>query len=100
MKTYDVYIKEIATGEEIIYKQQVYAHHGKSMFDENGEFKDFFWWTDGNCGCDCNRAIHFDRTKGIKIDESTESGPRYKCGDNRFTIKKIICEGREIAIDV
>jgi len=99
MKTYDVCIKEVATGEEVIYKQQIYDHHGDTMFKEDGEFKDFFWWTDGNMGCDCNRSMDFDRAKGIKIDDPLDENPRYKCGSDRFTIEKIICEGLEVWID-
>lgn len=23
-----------------------------------------FWWSEGNCGCDCNRFLEFERAKG------------------------------------
>lgn len=27
-----------------------------------GDNMSFFWWTEGNGSCDCNRMIHFDET--------------------------------------
>lgn len=60
-----------------------------------GEIREFhdewygsdFIWSEGNFACDCNRALFFARAKGEDEPEETP------CGDDRYTILKIICEG-------
>jgi hypothetical protein len=41
-----------------------------------------YMWTDGNYGCDCNRAILFEEAIGNEIDDSAIDLP---CGEERYT---------------
>ena len=67
--TYRVLIQDNATGERVWVSQ---SHE----WDDTS----LFWWTDGNMGCDCNRALEFESAKGrdrkdVDID----------CGKTAFT---------------
>lgn len=41
---------------------------------------DDYWWSEGNGGCDCNRAPYFG------IEEDGPDGPRYCAGHARILI--------------
>lgn len=54
-----------------------------------------FWWTEGNGGCDCNRALFFKAAGGE--DNEDDDTP---CGETLYTVTKaILPDGREIRID-
>lgn len=64
---YRVLLKHIPTGEV------VEVDHGEVW----GDSADYLW-TDGNWGCDCNRALLFARAKGLP-----EPAER-PCGEDRY----------------
>ncbi len=43
-------------------------------------WSDLFWWTDGNAGCDCNRAIFFARSAG------EPEPPETPCSSDKFYV--------------
>jgi hypothetical protein len=50
---------------------------------EPGFEVDVWWWSGGNGGCDCNRALAYD----AEVDEDEASG---RCvGSQRFLISKV-----------
>lgn len=67
---YCVTIRKNATGE-IRAKEYPYEWSEGQLF----------WWTEGNFGCDCNRALAFERAAGLDPDiDDTE------CGHSAFTV--------------
>ena len=51
-------------------------------------------WTDGNFGCDCNRALLFARAAGEPDPENSA------CGETAFAaIKAVLESGEEIELD-
>ena len=61
---------------------------------EGDEGNSLFWWTEGNMGCDCNRALAFARA----ADEDEPKNP--SCGDTGFSIPWLeLSDGRKILID-
>ncbi len=50
----------------------------------------FFWWTEGNMSCDCNRKVLFHRAKG---EECEFNQP---CGDGRYVIEKFVLPGGRV----
>ena len=69
-----VYIRKNETGEIREYKD---TWNGSS-----------FIWSDGNFACDCNRELFFLRAKDEEEPEDS------MCGDDRYTITEIVCEGK------
>jgi hypothetical protein len=65
--TYRVLIRNNETGEERLYAE-TYPWHDAAQF----------LWTEGNYGCDCNRAIFF-------ADAGGEGDIDIDCGDSRFS---------------
>lgn len=54
---------------------------------------DYYWWTEGNFGCDCNRHLEFQRA----ADEDEDGDD---CGETRYTVlKAILPDNTEIPID-
>lgn len=45
-----------------------------------------YWWSDGNMGCDCNRAKLFWEAAGSPVDEPHD---RHECGDDAFSVLEI-----------
>ena len=81
---YKVYIKRLSDGV-------IREHVVNQGWDEAN---DFFLWTDGNFGCDCNRSDFFAQANGepdpeIDID----------CGDGKRFLVKIVLENGECALD-
>lgn len=61
--------------------------------DEHG-LGSVWWWTEGNGGCDCNRALFFARAAG----EELETDPI--CGEERYRIPFItLPDGTRISVD-
>lgn len=51
----------------------------------------YFWWTEGNFGCDCNRQLVWDDWKtDFKL---------LVCGESKFSIPWVEVEGKRIVID-
>jgi len=83
--SYLVKIKKNETGEIRECKMEF------DWFKENGD--DYFWWTEGNFGCDCNRHNEFRRANG-------ESWQDIECSSHLYTvIEAILPDGTRIPID-
>jgi hypothetical protein len=48
-----------------------------------------FWWTDGNAGCDCNRAIWLNHEYNLDLPE--------ECGET-ITLLKLVIDGKDMGI--
>lgn len=46
--------------------------HHTMFWDEHFDGNGVYQWTDGNYGCDCNRALFFERAAGVKFEEKIE----------------------------
>lgn len=70
---YDVEILEMATGETVRFTYPYPWGDGSE-----------YLWTDGNMGCDCNRATEFWRAKhpGASLEEE----PDFPCGDGAYRV--------------
>jgi len=81
---YHVLIRRNATGEtRRVFMALPWYGDGGSLY----------WWTDGNFGCDCNRALTFYREDEAPEDE-------IDCGDTRFTVLQAeLPDGRIVQID-
>jgi hypothetical protein len=67
-------------------------------YDDDLDWHDssMFWWTEGNAGCDCNRALFFARA----VDEDEPDWDNIPCGDKLYTVLDITLEdGRVIEVD-
>lgn len=53
-----------------------------------------YLWSDGNYGCDCNRALFFARAAGEEDPDDDES----PCGDAAYRVR-ITEDGREVYRD-
>lgn len=81
--SYSVFIRNNQTGE-------VRKHIMDLPWDENS----YYWWTEGNFGCDCNRDNEFRRAGNEPILDEPP------CGDKRYSVLKVVLEtGEEIKID-
>lgn len=81
---YRVRLRKNSTGEV-----RVYDHPFPWDEESNG-----FIWTDGNYGCDCNRANFFAECAGEEYDEDVQ------CGTGAYSaICAVLPDGREIALD-
>lgn len=75
------HILDTATGKRATYRYE-------ASFEADGSFGDYFWWTDGNFGCDCNRGIV---SKVWTVGETTGNASTGKlCGETRFVVEKIV----------
>ncbi|KKN08954.1 hypothetical protein LCGC14_1051430 [marine sediment metagenome] len=86
---YTVHIKDTTTGE-------VRTRHYDKDWDDP-DLANYFWWTEGNFSCDCNRGAEFDRAGGLP--EKVEEGDWEPCntGPNRYTLEKIVTDdGTEV----
>ncbi len=62
--------------------------------DEQGSGS-IWWWTEGNGGCDCNRALFF-KTAGAEDNEDDDT----PCGESLYRIKFIeLPDGTRIDVD-
>jgi hypothetical protein len=67
----------------------------KRLAERSDEWDDLalYMWTDGNFGCDCNRAMFFADAGG---EEDCDIG----CGETRYTVTRaILPNGSEVEID-
>ena len=85
-KHYDAVIVNNETGEARTYRMNV-------DWDDSNDSGHIYWWTEGNFGCDCNRALEFMRAGDE--EECDES-----CGESRFSVPHVVLpDGRIIPID-
>lgn len=64
-------------------------------FKNDPESGDYFWWTEGNSSCDCNRFLYFERAIGNDpdLDDAT-------CSDGKYSVLYVeLPDGRRIQID-
>ena len=66
------YITEVETGETRKYEDLEELESTRSDAEEGFRFH----WTDGNYGCDCNRAMFFSGDHEADVP----------CGDERFSV--------------
>jgi hypothetical protein len=97
--SYKVAIRKNETGEVRLYEQTGWDWvHDDGM--GNGPHDDFYWWTNGNMGCDCNRELCFERVGKTpeQLKELESLSPL--CGDTRFTVLYVLTkEGEKILIE-
>lgn len=74
MSKYTVYLRNNETGEER-------GVENDGPWNKTTEYL----WTDGNFGCDCNRALLFASAKA-------EKNPQRACGDGGFLIVKVVLD--------
>lgn len=53
---------------------------------------DYFWWTGGNYGCDCNRSLEFYRARG-EPEPGKEDSTRC-LGHGAFTVVLVTDDGK------
>lgn len=81
---YDIHIRDNATGEVRIYREDL-------LWGESSAF----FWTEGNFGCDCNRSIVWRRAnwepepEPVYDADGREVDPD-PCGDGRFTVLRAV----------
>ena len=68
-------IQDVLTGQHIQYATQTFCEETGSLF--------LYAWTEGNFGCDCNRAQIFARALG---KDAPEDPP---CGEEQFVVQLI-----------
>jgi hypothetical protein len=51
-----------------------------------------FYWTEGNCGCDCNRRLYIEREHGVEL---LPPDTDYRCGDT-ITLVSLVVDGRQV----
>ena len=81
---YSVPIRNNDTGETRVYQS-----------DEEWDEGTVYQWSEGNYGCDCNRALLFERA--ISSDET--AAWEQDCGDSMFSVDYIDVGGRKQPID-
>lgn len=82
MESYDAHITDTTTGETRTY---VCEHPWEQHSD--------FLWSEGNFGCDCNRALFFARAAGEDDDIDLP------CGETRFRVRITGPNGKELYRD-
>lgn len=60
----------------------------------------YFWWTEGNFGCDCNRHLEFGRAGNPPEAEKKLWADEIHCGNNLYRVPYVVlADGRKIEID-
>lgn len=90
--TYVVRIKDTKTGEVRVMPETL-----DWGIEKGGSY---FWWTEGNYGCDCNRGMEFDRAGGVPEEEVQEREYPCNTGVKRYQVlEATFPDGSEIVID-
>ena len=63
-------------------------------WEKDDGWTDEFWWAEGNNSCDCNRHLDFGRAIDPSFNED------HPCGDDVYTIIKIVSEGETVYTEV
>lgn len=82
----DVHLLDNSTGERRVYHDDL----ERPDTPEEARLTDF-QWSDGNYGCDCNRGLFFAWAAG-------EDDPDRECGEERYTVEKIVIHGTDRVI--
>ena len=83
--TYRAYIVKVETGEGRWYEMDGCEWGDGSVF----------FWTEGNFGCDCNRADSWLRAAGIEPED--DGSP---CGDGAYRVPYVeLSDGQRVQID-
>jgi hypothetical protein len=89
---YTVVIRNNATGE-VRMKLQPYE-----WVDDDDGGGQLYVWTDGNFGCDCNRAMEFARAGGATEEEAWDA--EVECGETAFSVPHVILpDGSQVPVD-
>lgn len=72
-QSYDVEFFEVATGSTARVAYNMPWGEGST-----------YHWTDGNMGCDCNRALEFWRAQHPAA--TLEEEPDFECGDGKYRV--------------
>ena len=83
---FTVHIRKNATGEV------------RQWVEKDADWDDGFdyIWVDGNCSCDCNRALYFARAK----DEDETEAWEQDCGESAYSVPFVeLPDGTRISID-
>lgn len=70
-------IRNNTTGEIRLYQDD------EDWFEYDPQDGQFWWWTDGNGGCDCNREIYFERAAAERAGNDCDDAP---CGEGAYTV--------------
>jgi len=57
----------------------------------------WFWWTEGNGSCDCNRSLYLNRQHGLNLGTMEDGAfdvPELPCG-NTIKLVSLVIDGRE-----
>jgi hypothetical protein len=90
MDYYDVIIRRVSDGAERVYR--MYDQWPEPDEANPQDYDPWFWWTDSNGACDCNRGNFF----AVAGDESDDT--EHDCGETAYlVVKAILPDGREIS---
>lgn len=59
----------------------------------------WYWWTEGNGGCDCNRSLFLNREYGLGLGEKNKEDddvPNLPCGDT-IELLSLTVDGKNAA---
>lgn len=88
--TYKVAIRKNSTGEIRQYEIEW------DWFKDDSD--DFYWWTQGNYQCDCNRELSFIRASGREVTD--EEFDAVQCTDGAYSaLYAELPDGRRIELD-
>lgn len=87
----EIHLRRNSDGLVRVVRQE--GHWERVDADDESEAAYEFIWTDGNYACDCNRYLFFQRA----AEEAEED--EIQCGDERYSIVKIVQDGRELDED-
>ena len=89
---YSVLIRNNETGEERLYPLCKEVPWGDGSY---------YWWTEGNMSCDCNRHMSFLRAGGPgPVDDPHWNDVDRDCGDGAYSVPYAVLEdGTRIALD-
>lgn len=71
--SYEVEFREVATGAKASVTYNLAWGEGS-----------LYWWTDGNMGCDCNRALSFWRAQ--HPEATLDEEPDFACGEGAYRV--------------
>ncbi len=81
--SYVVRLRRVSDGKEVDVVQE-------GAWDDAADWL----WNEGNYGCDCNRAIWFDRATGMS--EGEIQAVERECGDGDYLIERVTEDGKVV----
>lgn len=86
-------IGDLMRGVNMAYKVRIKNNETEEIrertMDLDWHEASYFWWTDGNFGCDCNRRAEFIRASGRQPTEEEWDLP---CSTGDFTVIDVLLE--------